>query len=386
MSENRLAILIDAENVVASLADEIFRQAEEMGTVVAREIFGTASALTTWVAPVLKYAMHPNLTIKAAKGKNSSDIALVIGAMDQLMHGEVDTFIIASSDSDFSSLSVRLRNAGKEVVGMGTDKSNDLWRTACTRFVVLGQKAAAPAAPAPTRAQNRASQKAAQKPAAQKPAAQKPAADHAERAAVIEQAMRKRLEEGAGRLQVSTLFPMLNRMREYRQDRQELGMKPLHYLTSEFGTSFVFENTSDGKNWVSLPGRSFAETREETEAGEAAQAEANAEEASQEPEATDGFQPETPEPVVPDAQAAEPEAPQEPEEGEAPREPEAPEADDIRARLIEGGIPEADVDSVIGIFQNSGSTRAAYNRLRSAFGNNNGRAYYQAVKNLAEAQ
>ena len=152
------AVLIDAENVVASLADEIFRQAEEMGTVVAREIFGTASALTTWVAPVLKYAMHPNLTIKAAKGKNSSDIALVIGAMDQLMHGEVDTFIIASSDSDFSSLSVRLRNAGKEVVGMGTDKSNDLWRTACTRFVVLGQKAAAPAAPAPTRAQNRASQ------------------------------------------------------------------------------------------------------------------------------------------------------------------------------------------------------------------------------------
>ena len=108
-----IAILIDAENVLPGHADLIFSHAQKLGVVVSKEIFGASSALSSWVAPVLKYAIHPNLTIKAAKGKNSSDIALVIGAMDLLVRGGIDCAIIASSDSDFSALSVRLRNAGK---------------------------------------------------------------------------------------------------------------------------------------------------------------------------------------------------------------------------------------------------------------------------------
>ena len=132
-----LAILIDAENVLPASAGLIFNHAASLGTVVHKEIYGAATALSAWVAPVLKYAIHPNLTIKAAKGKNSSDIALVIGAMDVLQAGDVDGVIIASSDSDFSALSIRLREAGIEVIGMGTDKANELWRTACTSFVVL---------------------------------------------------------------------------------------------------------------------------------------------------------------------------------------------------------------------------------------------------------
>ena len=99
-----LAILIDAENVLPASASLIFNHAASLGTVVHREIYGAATALSAWVAPVLKYAIHPNLTIKAAKGKNSSDIALVIGAMDLLLAGDVDGVIIASSDSDFSAL------------------------------------------------------------------------------------------------------------------------------------------------------------------------------------------------------------------------------------------------------------------------------------------
>ena len=106
-----LAILIDAENILPSSADFIFNHASSLGNVVRREIYGAATALTAWVSPVLKYAIHPNLTIKAAKGKNSSDIALVIGAMDMLLAGGIDAVVIASSDSDFSALSVRLRNA-----------------------------------------------------------------------------------------------------------------------------------------------------------------------------------------------------------------------------------------------------------------------------------
>ena len=148
-----IAILIDAENVLPAHADLIFSHAQSLGTITHKEIFGAASALTSWVAPVLKYAIHPNLTIKAAKGKNSSDIALVIGAMDLLVAGDIDTAIIASSDSDFSALSVRLRNAGIEVVGMGTDKANALWRTACSSFVVLqNQKPAQPVKQQPQQA------------------------------------------------------------------------------------------------------------------------------------------------------------------------------------------------------------------------------------------
>ena len=132
-----IAVLIDAENVQASFADKVFSYANSIGNVIVKEIYGIASALGLWVEPVLKYAIHPNLTIKASKFKNTSDISLVIGAMDQLIAGNVDTVIIVSSDSDFSTLSVRLRSSGLEVIGMGTDKVNPLWRTACTSFVVL---------------------------------------------------------------------------------------------------------------------------------------------------------------------------------------------------------------------------------------------------------
>ena len=134
-----IAILIDAENVLPASADLIFDHAASLGSVVRREIFGASSALGAWVSPVLKYAIHPNLTIKASKGKNSSDIALVIGAMDLVVGGNIDGVVIASSDSDFSSLSVRLRSAGLQVIGMGTEKANALWRTACSSFVVLEQ-------------------------------------------------------------------------------------------------------------------------------------------------------------------------------------------------------------------------------------------------------
>ncbi|MBO7385965.1 MAG: NYN domain-containing protein, partial [Clostridia bacterium] len=119
-----IAVLIDAENVLPAFAEQIFEHAASLGTVVRREIYGAAQSLNTWVEPVLKYAIHSNLTIRPTKYKNSSDIALVIGAMDMI--GEADAMVIASSDSDFSSLAVRLRSAGTEVIGMGTEKANPL--------------------------------------------------------------------------------------------------------------------------------------------------------------------------------------------------------------------------------------------------------------------
>ena len=292
-----IAILIDAENVLPGHADLIFAHAAKLGAVVSKEIFGASSALSSWVAPVLKYAIHPNLTIKAAKGKNSSDIALVIGAMDLLVRGGIDCAIIASSDSDFSALSVRLRNAGIEVVGMGTDKSNELWRTACSSFVVLQNQKPAQAARQEAAPQADAARQNGQKQAAKKPARQA-AGTHEERVAVIGKLISKRLEAHGGRVQTSTLFPALNQLPEYRVDRQGSGKKPLNYLTSTYGDTFHFEDAADGQNWVSLPGVAPLEASPAPEAEEAPEAapESVSEAASEpriEPEvAGETFQPE----------------------------------------------------------------------------------------------
>ena len=365
----RIAILIDAENVLPSFADLIFTQADAMGEVVAREIYGVAAALTTWVEPVLRYAIHPNLTIKATKSKNTSDIALVIGAMELLLTHDVNTVVIASSDSDFSGLSVRLRTAGIRVVGMGTDKSNPLWRTACTEFVVLEHPAPAaqpprqpqqplkpqpqPAKPQqlpkpqpqPPKAQP---QQQPPKPQPQQPAkpqppavptqppAQKSASSHKERVAAIQQVIMKRLASGGGRVQASTLFAALNRLPEYRIDRQGSGKKPLNYLMTTFSHIFNFEDSADGKVWVTAKGPDAVKELE---------AVAEAENAATEPEAV--TEPET----VAEAPAVE-EAPVSPEIVEPPvEEPEVepqpvPEVEEAEAEEavaeVEEPVPEVE--------------------------------------------
>ena len=396
----RLAILIDAENVVPASADAIFEHAAALGTIVRREIFGAASALGAWVNPVLKYAIHPNLTIKAAKGKNSSDIALVIGAMDLLVEGGVDTVIIASSDSDFSALSVRLRNAGIDVIGMGLEKSNDLWRTACSSFVVLGNgkaasKSAAKAATPKATTQKAAStpkaapaQKAAPKPeAAPAPAkaegtrsagktAKAAAMTHEERVAVIAGQIEKRLR-GHDKVQVSNLFPSLNQLAEYRVDKQDAGKKPLNYLTSTFGDLFHFEEAADGQSYVSLseaaPVEETAPVEEAVPVEEAAPAEAKPEKKSSRSRRRSSR-------AKAEAPAVEPEAPA-PEVAES--EPAAP---DPLAILVSEGIAEDVAQQIVVIFTESASLREAYNKLRSLFGNTAGRDYYNQVKDIASRQ
>ena len=365
-----IAILIDAENVLPGHADLIFAHAKKLGDVVSKEIFGAASALSSWVAPVLKYAIHPNLTIKAAKGKNSSDIALVIGAMDLLVQGGIDCAIIASSDSDFSALSVRLRNAGIEVVGMGTDKSNELWRTACSSFVVLSNQKPAQTARQENAPQPDAPRQNGQKQTSKKPARQA-AATHEERIAVIEKLISKRLEAHGGRVQTSTLFPSLNQLPEYRVDRQGSGKKPLNYLTSTYGEIFRFEDAADGQNWVSFPGVAPVTSSPAPDAQEAsaeppeAEAEASAPQETV-PEAAEAPQADTEAVSAPDAEAAEGYV--------TPQQ--------ITERLVAGGF-DADIASqVTGIFAESASYRVAYNKLRSVFGNTTGRDYYQRAKEI----
>ena len=389
-----LAILIDAENVLPSHADLIFSHAASLGTITGKEIYGAASALTAWVAPVLKYAIHPNLTIKAAKGKNSSDIALVIGAMDLLIAHKPDAVIIASSDSDFSALSVRLRNAGVEVIGMGTEKANELWRAACSTFVVLQnpkpqapaqpqKQQAAPAQPAPQQAQPRSGK-----------AAKAAASTHAERVAVIRALIEKRLAEHGGRMQVSTLFPTLNRTAEYRADKQGSGKKPLNYLTSTYGDAFHFAEMPDGQTWVSLEGVELPEAAAESKPAADAPRADSAEPAAAEVEAIGAEAPaEADVPAAeavdaPEAEAAEAPvtAAPAPETADAATEEAAGEGADPLALLVAAGVDEDTARQIVVIFTESENLRSAYNRLRTTFGNTAGRELYQKVKEIAGQQ
>jgi len=357
-----LAILIDAENVLPSSADLIFSHAASLGTILHKEIFGAATALTAWVAPVLKYAIHPNLTIKAAKGKNSSDIALVIGTMDLLIAGDIDGVIIASSDSDFSALSIRLRNAGIEVIGMGTEKANELWRTACSSFVVLQPSKSQPAAqPAPAKAE--AAQSAPKSGGAARPVSRV----HRERAAVLQAFITKQLESRGGRIQTGILFPLLNRLPEYQADKRGSGKKPLNYLTSTFGDVFRFEDSADGNSWVSLPAAASPLPEDDGQIAEEISAPAAAETAAPEPS---------------DDAAAAPDAEREAAESE----PTPEGAPDPLSLLLGAGLKEDVARQIVVIFTESANLRAAYNRLRTTFGNTAGREYYQLVKEIAERQ
>ena len=376
----KLAILIDAENVLPAHGDTIFSQAETLGVVTVKEIYGAATALGSWVETVLKYAIHPNLTIRASKGKNTSDIALVIGAMDLLVNCDIDGVVIASSDSDFSALSVRLRTAGLQVIGMGTEKSNPLWRTACSSFIVLeqpGTKSASRSAARSAPASQPASQPAAEKKQAHNNGSNKPAGGtHKERAAAIEQAIQKRLDSSGGRVQVSTLFPMLNKLSEYRVDRQAIGKKPLNYLTSTFGERFDFVTAEDGNTWVLKKGMTF-------EAAPKAEIPA-------EPE-TDAKQTKPVEPSVdaPEIQTAEPvetaaPEPTEPEAAPDEADESASEADLALSLLVNGGMADDVAETIVGILRSASDRRAAYNSIRRVYGSIEGRNYWNQAKEILE--
>ena len=351
-----VAILIDAENVLPTFADQIFTHAASLGDIAHKEIYGAAAALNAWVEPVLKYAIHPNLTIRPSKYKNTSDIALVIGAMDLLSgHADAgtDIMIIASSDSDFSALSVRLRTGGVEVVGMGTDKSNELWRTACSSFVILQQQPIRPAQqPRKAEPQRLAPEKTAEK-APEK--AVKVTPTHSGRIANIRAFILNQLSAREGRMPSHTLFSLLNDLPDYRYDQQRSKRKPLDYLARQMGGALKFEE-AEGGTWVS----------------------AAAPEKALEP-AQDMPLPEKEEAAAPLEPEAEPAVLSEPESTAEP----LPQSPDPIALLTEAGIPEDAAQKIAAICSDSTNRRAVYNKLRKAFGTADARKYLQILKEAA---
>ncbi|WP_238365669.1 NYN domain-containing protein [Mesobacterium pallidum] len=137
--DHLLAVLIDADNVPAKYAKAIFDEIATLGEASARRVYGDFSSdrMNSWAKEQgdlgLTPIHQPSFTVK----KNSSDIALVIDAMDLMHSGRFDGFVLVSSDSDFIRLANRLREQGLGVYGMGEKKTHEAFRKACKRFIYL---------------------------------------------------------------------------------------------------------------------------------------------------------------------------------------------------------------------------------------------------------
>ncbi|WIM09304.1 NYN domain-containing protein [Enhydrobacter sp.] len=133
----RFAVLIDADNTSPRIAAGLFEEIAKFGEASVRRIYGDFSSprLRSWADILQKYAIDPYQQFAYTSGKNASDIALVIDAMDLLHSGRFDGFCLVSSDSDFTRLASRLREEGADVYGFGAQKTPESFRQACRRFV-----------------------------------------------------------------------------------------------------------------------------------------------------------------------------------------------------------------------------------------------------------
>lgn len=138
-NDKRIAVLIDADNVSDKYIKFIFDEISNHGTPTYKRIYGdwTKPQLGGWKNVLLKYSIMPMQQYGYTTGKNATDAALIIDAMDILYSNNVDGFCIVSSDSDFTRLAARLREAGMYVVGMGEKKTPIPFISACEQFKYL---------------------------------------------------------------------------------------------------------------------------------------------------------------------------------------------------------------------------------------------------------
>lgn len=158
-SDRFVALFIDADNAPASHVDVILNELAGFGTVSIRRAYGNwkGERLNSWAKLLHEYAIQPIQQFDLTKGKNATDMALTIDAMDALYARKVDVFAIVSSDSDFTPLATRLQADGKTVVGFGERKTASAFVNACSKFLYLdvedlAEEAAEESAPAGARA------------------------------------------------------------------------------------------------------------------------------------------------------------------------------------------------------------------------------------------
>lgn len=138
-ADRRFAVLIDADNVSDKYIKIILDEVSTQGVANYKRIYGnwTSPTMASWKNVLLDYSVTPIQQYSYTTGKNATDSAMIIDAMDILYTGQVDGFVLVSSDSDFTRLAVRLREAGKKVYGMGERKTPNPFIVACDKFVYI---------------------------------------------------------------------------------------------------------------------------------------------------------------------------------------------------------------------------------------------------------
>jgi uncharacterized LabA/DUF88 family protein len=134
---HKLAVLIDADNAQPSIVEELLAEIAKYGTANVKRIYGdwTGSHLKGWKEVLLKYSIQPIQQFRYTIGKNATDTAMIIDAMDLLYTNKFDGFCIVSSDSDFTKLASRIRESGLVVYGFGEQKTPEAFVSACDKFI-----------------------------------------------------------------------------------------------------------------------------------------------------------------------------------------------------------------------------------------------------------
>ena len=141
MSRDKFALLIDAENISQKYILQIIDELSKLGDITYKRVYRdwTNASAIGWKEVMLAHALVPVQQYSYTTGKNATDFAIIIDAMDILFEEKVDGFCLVTSDSDFARLACRLREAGKRVIGMGEQKTPTSFIAACEKFIVLDQ-------------------------------------------------------------------------------------------------------------------------------------------------------------------------------------------------------------------------------------------------------
>jgi uncharacterized LabA/DUF88 family protein len=137
IEQQRFAVLIDGDNAQASLLPQILAEVSKFGLITIKRIYGdwTTTSMNSWKPKLHKHAIQPIQQFRYTIGKNATDSAMIIDAMDLLHSNEVDGFCIVASDSDYTRLATRIREDGLFVIGVGERKTPEAFTNACNQFI-----------------------------------------------------------------------------------------------------------------------------------------------------------------------------------------------------------------------------------------------------------
>ena len=142
--QQKFAVLIDGDNAQASLLSQILAEVSKVGLITIKRIYGdwTTTNMNSWKEYLHKYAIQPIQQFRYTTGKNATDSAMIIDAMDLLHSNDVGGFCIVASDSDYTRLATRIREEGLFVIGVGEKKTPESFTNACNQFIYCENLAA----------------------------------------------------------------------------------------------------------------------------------------------------------------------------------------------------------------------------------------------------